>query len=565
MDTSRKSTLPFMTKTWWDPLDRPSLYPNLILTTTVASLIILVYLYTRLAARAHQTASSTPYPIPVLRHTLSLYATQRNLYMRKVCLRSREIRHAEWELISSRERSVDGIFTLQLGARSLLVAANLELAEQILNHDASALSPQTADWTLLQKCFGIPSRSREKYLANDKEIRRQYEYLIKEEHVSTLLKRVSRTLECNIAQMITFLDTEIDLQPWERWATTKYISTTESEVSLMPLMYMMMGFASIPAVFGSALLEKNPELIQNVFEMNKGMGFFLIGLPAWLPWSGVMKAHIARHGLWECLDEYQQALDNKADEIPNDPSWGNLDDIKKKFEIRERSDLSILLALIVNANLVAFWLILYIHSIPGLIERIRKEIAPYAIVSQGITIGKISEAPKLSLLPQNLSQDCPLLKACYFEALRLTDQAWSLRAADRDIQVPRNNFTNHASFNLTKGEYVAIPHGLHMQDPKCFENPEIFDPGRFLLKNGNLSAEISKIRPYGGGASMCKGQIFAERTCLSLVAGVIAFWDLESADKESGWRVPERQNSFAISIPAHDIRVRIKRRRFEWE
>jgi cytochrome P450 len=106
-----------------------------------------------------------------------------------------------------------------------------------------------------------------------------------------------------------------------------------------------------------------------------------------------------------------------------------------------------------------------------------------------------------------------------------------------------------------------------MRDPKYFKDPEKFDPERFLLRNedGTLSTDMGTIRPYGGGPSMCKGRIFAERECLALVAGVLMFWDIEPADKKSGWVIPKQKKASAISLPAKETRVKIKRRRFDWE
>lgn len=120
---------------------------------------------------------------------------------------------------------------------------------------------------------------------------------------------------------------------------------------------------------------------------------------------------------------------------------------------------------------------------------------------------------------------------------------------------------------MRKGEYATLPHDLHMRDSKYFKDPMKFDPERFIVQNedGSLSTGMGTIRPYGGGYSMCKGRVYAEKECLSLVAGVLSFWDIEPADKKVGWVIPEQIKASAVSRPVHDTRVRIKRRKFEWE
>ena len=151
--------------------------------------------------------------------------------------------------------------------------------------------------------------------------------LMKEPYLSQLLEPTIRNLEENIPQMISFTDSEIDQQPWERWAKTSCISDSESEVNLMSLTRDMMGHASVPAFWGRALMEKYPNLLHDVYDLDSGFYFFLMGLPAWTPWPGVMKAYVGRYQAREALDDLQQALDALADGKPIDPSWGELDDV----------------------------------------------------------------------------------------------------------------------------------------------------------------------------------------------------------------------------------------------
>jgi len=215
-----------------------------------------------------------------------------------------------------------------------------------------------------------------------------------------------------------------------------------------------------------------------------------------------------------------------------------------------------------------YWHILHIINTPCLTERIRAEIAPYAQITKPISIGSFTEAPKLKLSHEGLAKNCPLFKSTYFEALRVSNQPWSVRqVGPADVVISNKQASDPASYVLRKGEYVTMPHDLHMRDPKYFKDPEKFEPERFLVRgeDGELSADMGTIRPYGGGPSMCKGRVFAERECLSLVAGVLMMWDIEPADRNKGFVIPKQKKTTAVSLPVHDTRVRIKMRKFEWD
>lgn len=222
----------------------------------------------------------------------------------------------------------------------------------------------------------------------------------------------------------------------------------------------------------------------------------------------------------------------------------------------------------VNANLLVYWHLLYILSTPGLATRIRTEVAPYATVSKPVAIGVISEAPKLKLSHESLSKNCPLFRSTYLETLRLSTQPWSVRQNAIDLVITGDKSPESSpGYALMAGEYLLMPHSLHMKDPRYFKDPDRFDPERFIVKKGDgtLSTDMGTIRPYGGGFSMCKGRIFAERECLSLVAGVLVFWEIEPVDKKVGWKIPTQKKKSGVSLPDHDTRVTIRRRNFQWE
>lgn len=83
---------------------------------------------------------------------------------------------------------------------------------------------------------------------------------MKEPTLGHALAVTMKNIEQNIPHMITFVDTEVDLQPWERFGRAEYISDSETEIDLMALLRDMLGHASVPAFFGHARMLATSQL-----------------------------------------------------------------------------------------------------------------------------------------------------------------------------------------------------------------------------------------------------------------------------------------------------------------
>lgn len=136
---------------------------------------------------------------------------------------------------------------------------------------------------------------------------------------------------------------------------------------------------------------------------------------------------------------------------------------------------------------------------------------------------------------------CPLLRSTFFETLRLVDRGW-------------------------KGEGTGSGE---------IAFPERFDAERFLSKSPSYltsTSTESTCQDESKNESLRKSYLFLQNTTLALVAGILIFWDIEPAPTEknsgpgSGWKVPEKvwMGEGGIAVPANDLRVRIKRRKFVW-
>lgn len=255
-------------------------------------------------------------------------------------------------------------------------------------------------------------------------------------------------------------------------------------------------------------------------------------------------------------------------------------------------------ALNANANGLVFWMIIRAAADPSLLSRIRAEITPYvrahAVPTREMRTDyaslTIAEDPKLSIDIDGLTTQCPLLKATYLECNRVHSRPVSFRKVINDLILvdptpsissssPASSALASASHQLLASSYLHIPHFLHHTDPSYFPDPEVFRPERFIAttEEGETKVDAKTLRPYGIGASMCKGRLFAEKEVLGFVAGFLMCWDVEALERKGrpdeveeggrkgkrekvGLKVPGNVKTSAISRPDEECRVRITRR-----
>ena len=129
------------------------------------------------------------------------------------------------------------------------------------------------------------------------------------------------------------------------------------------------------------------------------------------------------------------------------------------------------------------------------------------------------------------------------------------------------------TYKLQKGEYIAIPHGLYQEDAKIFENPNHYNPRRFIYTD----FETGKKGVYNHSMTLFdddnmfghKGHAFAEQEILVLIAAVLTLWDMEPgssildinpAGSKKEWRYPGYKSSIGALVPRRDVRVKLRMR-----
>jgi cytochrome P450 len=178
-----------------------------------------------------------------------------------------------------------------------------------------------------------------------------------------------------------------------------------------------------------------------------------------------------------------------------------------------------ILKIVRNANQVVFWMLWHIYSDERLLGEIRQEIDRHVKVVSPKSDLPIAEPERLDMNMDHVYKSCPLLKASYFETMRLDVQGTTYKSVTADFTVTESpedaamvGKPKPRTYKLSKGQFVCVPHSVHQRDDRYFKDPTAFHPKRFYVidkeKPDEIAVEMGSMHPFGGGPNMCKGTQF---------------------------------------------------------
>jgi len=439
--------------------------------------------------------------------------------------------------------------------------------------------------------FGGPKRSwKQLGPIVDKLTSYSLSHILREPSLSNLVDITVKNIEDHAGSFVSFMPGSIDQSYWERTSgatpTRTHDGRPAMEVSLMPIVRDFLGVQAVPSIFGTDLPRNHPTLLSDIWAFDDALILFMTSLPRWLPIPSLGRAYAARARLHAALAQLNVAMDDAAAGRPLASEWADVDNVGEVLKSRARlyrehdvslavravADLTILWGLMANANFAAFWLLLRILATPGLGAAVLAETAPFVTLEpRGDGGFGVEQSPRLQIDHRGLAASCPLLKSCYVESLRLDSAPWAIKKVTKDFTLTEKAedlVGAHAgdtpqTYSFKAGTFVEVPIGLHMTDPKYFEEPDTFIPDRHIKKgkDGEEFVEWGSVKPYGGGKTICKGRLFAEREIMANTVALLAMWEFEPVD-EQGWKLPGHVRSSGVSKPDKDVRVRVSRRRF---
>lgn len=209
-----------------------------------------------------------------------------------------------------------------------------------------------------------------------------------------------------------------------------------------------------------------------------------------------------------------------------------------------------------NSGINAAWVLCYLATSEKWMKAVRDEISETA--NKHIP-GDDSLVEKLSKLPLDVWENgFPIIDLCLKETIRLQLNGTGFRRniGNKDIiidgeAIPPNSF-------------LVYHFGEHHRNPEVYENPDQWDPARYLPDRAEDKKTANAFIGWGTGRHPCLGMRFAKLEQNIITAFFCAMFEFELSDK-SGIRMenPPKGQADAKQAcgPAEPVKLKYKLRK----
>ncbi|XP_062587481.1 steroid 17-alpha-hydroxylase/17,20 lyase-like [Saccostrea cucullata] len=166
-------------------------------------------------------------------------------------------------------------------------------------------------------------------------------------------------------------------------------------------------------------------------------------------------------------------------------------------------------------------------------------------------------------IDQKIGTRCPTIadkqvlsytEACLYETLRLGTIA--------GLGLPHTTIcdTQVGGYDIPKDTVVIINHYALHRDPKYWENPEKFDPNRYLNEEGKVDpTKLESWLPFSAGRRMCLGESIAKPEILMMCVHLLQRFNISLPPGVEPNFVGEHLAVFGAEKPT-DLRIVVKER-----
>ncbi|KAJ6171587.1 hypothetical protein N7470_000654 [Penicillium chermesinum] len=415
----------------------------------------------------------------------------------------------------------------------------------------------------LQNVFGDRGLLRNLRANRDHEISDDVASLIDREPFATEhSEAITKFLKRNIASLVTFCRSPVDQTPWERDSQVKLFEDDQSVclVDLYSLIRSFVGHNITQLLIGESFVESFQGFLTYIWTLDDNFVPMFVGIPRSVPTPGVSSGFAARDNLLHIMSVFYRAFNAWDDGIDPGIELRDLEDVSELFKQRMRTfrklglspgasaagNLSLYWDLLGHSARMTFWNVVHIFADSELLKEIRKEISPYvkAIrLTRRETGFPMDEPPTLDMDMEKMLQFCPLLKASYYETIRLHSAGISFRKLESDITLTEStaDAVEPRTYKLRKGEKVIMP--------MAFIGAE--------SGNSHKVVNAEALGPMADGLYASKHNSFTERTILGFTAAIVSMWDLTSPDGKS-ITVPGNRTTWGAFSPTNNVRAKVR-------
>jgi len=219
-----------------------------------------------------------------------------------------------------------------------------------------------------------------------------------------------------------------------------------------------------------------------------------------------------------------------------------------------------------NTMPTTFWCLYFLLGDPAAMKAVRDEV-------DALTAGLEPSSSQLDgarIFPQSSLNKMAVINSVISETFRITSGSIVIREALEDMELKWKGLGEGKTWNIAKGDKVAMYPPLHHFDESVFgADAATFKYDRFVGEAG-VRLERDHLIPFGGGVSQCPGRFFARNEIKSFLATAISCCDFTVSSSNTvgseflpSTAIPKMDASrvgLGIFSPQKDVMVDIRAR-----
>ena len=163
----------------------------------------------------------------------------------------------------------------------------------------------------MTKVFGFPESETEVLLKHFDDLMQIITTsLMKNPGLDRIWAVLQKDMEEQVPEIISFSADPKFQHPWERSSNTALKSNNRAEASLFALLRNCIGSMSSRVLMGSDLLECHPEILDDLWQVDKNIMSFIFSFPRFFP--GMSAAYHSQTRLLHKMTEWHERMEAKS-------------------------------------------------------------------------------------------------------------------------------------------------------------------------------------------------------------------------------------------------------------